>query len=196
MRAGSITRSRRTRMQKTVYPLALGLILGAGIGVTIGAAARDVVPAASAEPAIAATSASASIAAARAEENDVIQIARQLSAAVVSISQSGGSGSGVIVRPNGVVLTNAHVVGNARTVQVGLADGRRVRGSVLGRDRSLDIAVVRVEVQDLLPAARMGNSDELQPGQTAIAIGNPLGLDRTVTMGVVSAVNRSPRGIA
>jgi serine protease Do len=101
----------------------------------------------------------------------------------------------VIIRADGVVLTNAHVVGNARTVAVGLADGRRLQGEVLGRDPSLDVAVVRVAARDL-PVARTGDSDQLQAGQVAIAIGNPLGLERTVTTGVVSAVNRSPRGFA
>ncbi len=173
-------------MKKTTFPLALGLILGTGFGLTVGAASRDALAEASAAPPVAAFAS---------DEDDVIEIARQLSAAVVSITQGNGSGSGVIIRGDGMVLTNAHVVGNARLVQVGLADGRRIPGQVLGRDRSLDIAVVQVAIQGL-PAAKLGNSDQLQAGQTAIAIGNPLGLERTVTTGVVSAVNRSPRGIA
>ena len=188
-------------MKKIAGSLVLGLVIGGVIGATAGVASRDALPSAWAELSsapssrAAASAPSASSAAPfSADEESVIQIARQLSAAVVSISHRGGSGSGVIIRSNGVMLTNAHVVGNARTVEVGLADGRRLTGTVLGRDPSLDIAVVRVNVQNL-PAARMGNSDELQPGQTAIAIGNPLGLERTVTTGVVSAVNRSPRGI-
>ena len=191
-------------MKKTGYALAIGLAVGLGVGITVASVSRESLPAAWAEassagpvtsttPAPATPNATAS-APFSADEESVIQIARQLSAAVVSISHRGGSGSGVIVRSNGVMLTNAHVVGNSRTVDVGLADGRRLTGTVLGRDPSLDIAVVQVDAQDL-PAARMGNSDELQPGQTAIAIGNPLGLERTVTTGVVSAVNRSPRGI-
>ncbi|MDQ3697877.1 MAG: trypsin-like peptidase domain-containing protein [Gemmatimonadota bacterium] len=128
------------------------------------------------------------------EEQNVIRVARQVSPAVVSVSRSGGSGSGVIIRRDGVVLTNAHVVGNARTVQVGLADGRRLNGTVAGRDQTLDIAVVRIPITDA-PVAPLGDSDRLEVGQAAIAIGNPLGLERTVTTGVVSAVNRSPRGI-
>ena len=186
-------------MKKTAGALVLGVILGAAVGVTAGVASRDALSAAWAESSASSSTPASSSAAPQAPafspgEESVIQIARQLSAAVVSISQRGGSGSGVIVRPDGIMLTNAHVVGSARTVQVGLADGRQLTGTVLGRDPSLDIAVVRVTAQGL-PAARMGNSDDLQPGQTAIAIGNPLGLERTVTTGVVSAVNRSPRGI-
>jgi serine protease Do len=114
----------------------------------------------------------------------------------VSVSQQeGGSGSGVIVQSDGVILTNAHVVGMSRTVRVGLADGRRVEGRVVGRDPSLDVAVVRIDVPNM-PVAPIGDSDRLEVGQTAIAIGNPLGLERTVTTGVISAINRSPRGMS
>lgn len=127
------------------------------------------------------------------QEETVVRVARVATPAVVAVSRAGGSGSGVIVRDDGVILTNAHVVGNARTVEVSLADGRRVMGQVLDRDPTIDIAVVRVGVRDL-PAARIGDSDRLVVGQSAIAIGNPLGLERSVTSGVVSAINRNPRG--
>jgi serine protease Do len=129
------------------------------------------------------------------EEQTVITVARTATPAVVSVARRGGSGSGVIIRADGVVLTNAHVVGTVRTVEIRTADGRTFTGTVLGRDPSIDIAVVRVEARNL-PAAPLGNSDELQVGQIAIAIGNPLGLDRTVTRGVVSALNRDPRGVS
>jgi S1-C subfamily serine protease len=129
------------------------------------------------------------------DESMVIRVARAITPAVVSVSQDEGSGSGIIVDKSGVVLTNAHVVGNARTVEVGLADGRTLNGQVLGRDPSVDVAVVRVPAQNL-PIAHIGDSDKLEVGQSAIAIGNPLGLERTVTAGVVSAVNRNPRGIS
>ena len=129
-----------------------------------------------------------------AAEATIIRVARLVTPAVVSVSTpTVGAGSGVIIRADGVILTNAHVVGNARNVEIGLADGRRVPGRVLGRDPRVDIAVVRVALRDL-PAALVGNSDALEVGQTAIAIGNPVGLERTVTTGIVSAVNRSPRG--
>jgi serine protease Do len=129
-----------------------------------------------------------------AEEATVIRVARSASPAVVSVSRRGGAGSGVIIRADGVILTNAHVVGNARTVEIQTADGRTFQGSVLGRDPDVDIAVVRIEATNL-PIAPLGDSDRLEPGQIAVAIGNPLGLERTVTQGVVSAVNRDPRGI-
>lgn len=128
------------------------------------------------------------------EEETVIRVARTVTPAVVSVSRGAGSGSGVIIRTNGVILTNAHVVGNARTVEIRTADGRTLEGRVLGRDTTVDTAVVQVAATNL-PAAALGDSDQLEVGQLAIAIGNPLGLERTVTRGVVSAVNRDPRGI-
>ncbi|HVT44283.1 MAG TPA: trypsin-like peptidase domain-containing protein [Thermoanaerobaculia bacterium] len=128
------------------------------------------------------------------EEQTVIRVARQVSPAVVSVARRGGSGSGVIIRNDGVVLTNAHVVGNATAVDVKLADGRELRGTVVGRDTPTDIAVIRIPLSGL-PAATLGDSDRLEVGQMAIAIGNPLGLERTVTRGVVSALNRDPFGL-
>jgi len=129
-----------------------------------------------------------------ADEATIIRIAKQATPAVVSVTDPGvGLGSWVIVRSDGIIITNAHVVGTASRVEVGLADGRRTVGQVLGRDPTVDIAVVRVQLAGL-PTAPLGNSDQLEVGQTAIAIGNPIGLDRTVTTGIISAINRSPRG--
>ena len=129
-----------------------------------------------------------------ADEATIIRVAKQATPAVVSVTDPGvGLGSGVIIRPDGIIITNAHVVGTASRVEVGLADGRQIAGEVLGRDPSVDVAVVRVKLTGL-PTAPLGNSDQLEVGQTAIAIGNPIGLDRTVTTGIISAINRSPRG--
>jgi S1-C subfamily serine protease len=124
------------------------------------------------------------------EEGNVVRVARQVTPAVVSVTSPAGAGSGVIIRADGVILTNAHVVGQSQRVEIGLANGSTIPGRVLGRDPSIDIAVVDVEGADL-PAAPMGNSDALEVGQTAIAIGNPLALERTVTRGIVSALNRT-----
>jgi serine protease Do len=180
-------------MKQTTFTLALGLAVGAGLGLTAGTLTRDAIKPAHAQQYSAAGSTATPLGS---EEQNVVRIARQASPAVVSVAQQeGGSGSGVIVREDGVILTNAHVVGMSRAVRVGLADGRRVDGRVIGRDRSLDVAVVRIDAPNL-PVAPIGDSDRLEVGQTAIAIGNPLGLERTVTTGVISAVNRSPRGIA
>jgi serine protease Do len=128
-----------------------------------------------------------------AAEQTIIRVAQQVSPTVVLVERQGGSGSGVIIRRDGVILTNAHVVGNAREVQITLADGRRLAGRVLGRDPSVDVAVVRIPI-DNAPAAPVADSDRLLVGQTAVAIGNPLGFERTLTAGVVSALNRSLRG--
>ena len=126
----------------------------------------------------------------RTEEQNMIDVTRRTTPAVVGIQTGSGSGSGVIIRPDGVILTNAHVVGDAQQVTVSLTDGTELPGTVLGRDRLIDIAVVRVQRNDL-PAAPLGDSDRLQVGQLTIAIGNPLGFERTVTRGIVSGLNRS-----
>ena len=170
---------------------AAGGIVG---GAAVGARERAVEPAWAASVAPAAQGPAAPAAGQSAEETSVIRVARQATPAVVSVPRPGGSGSGVIIRRDGVIITNAHVVGNAPVVQVTLADGRRLRGEVIGGDPSVDIAIVRVPLTDA-PVAPTGDSDRLSVGQSAIAIGNPLGLDRTVTTGVVSAINRTIRGL-
>lgn len=101
-----------------------------------------------------------------------------------------GTGSGFIVSAEGQVITNAHVVNQADSVSVVLRDGRRFDGRVLGADPVTDIAVVQIAASDL-PVVTLGQSESLEPGQWAIAIGNPLGLDNTVTAGIISALGRS-----
>lgn len=101
-----------------------------------------------------------------------------------------GSGSGFIVNSNGQIITNAHVVDGATKVSVVLKDGRQFEGKVIGTDPVTDVAVVQIEANNL-PTVKVGNSEALQPGELAIAIGNPLGLDNTVTVGIVSATGRS-----
>ena len=102
-----------------------------------------------------------------------------------------GQGSGVIYEASGLVLTNAHVVDKADKVIVGLPDGRRVSGRVLGQDTLTDLAVVRLDQKGPWPTAPLGNSDALQVGDWAIAVGNPFGLENTVTLGIVSNLNRN-----
>ncbi|NEQ96468.1 MAG: trypsin-like serine protease [Cyanothece sp. SIO2G6] len=101
-----------------------------------------------------------------------------------------GQGSGFIVDASGIILTNAHVVSGADTVTVTLRDGRTFDGEVKGADDTLDLAVVKISGADL-PIAPLGNSADVQVGDWAIAVGNPLGLDNTVTLGIVSTLNRS-----
>jgi S1-C subfamily serine protease len=101
-----------------------------------------------------------------------------------------GTGSGFVLSTNGEILTNAHVVANTDTVQVTLKDGRTFEGKVMGVDPMTDVAVVKIPAKQL-PTVTMGNSQNLIPGQWAIAIGNPLGLDNTVTIGIISATDRT-----
>jgi S1-C subfamily serine protease len=101
-----------------------------------------------------------------------------------------GTGSGVILAADGRLITNAHVVDGADTVSVTLKDGRTFEGKVRGVDSLTDVAAIEIDAKDL-PVATIGSSDVLTPGQWAIAIGNPLGLDNTVTVGIISATGRS-----
>lgn len=101
-----------------------------------------------------------------------------------------GTGSGFMINSNGEILTNAHVVDGADTVNVTLKDGRSFVGKVVGTDPMTDVAVVKIQANNL-PAVTLGNSEQLKPGEWAIAIGNPLGLDNTVTTGIISATGRS-----
>lgn len=136
----------------------------------------------------------------------VVQAAKKVSPAVVGITTKvynrdmfnrkvlvgEGVGSGVIFDKAGYIVTNNHVVGTAKTVIVSLADGQSTEGTVVGRDARTDLAVVKINMENL-PVAEFGDSDSLQVGELAIAIGNPLGLEfqGTVTVGVISSLNRT-----
>ncbi|QNI51471.1 serine protease [Synechococcus sp. RS9915] len=127
-------------------------------------------------------------------EKDINNPMGQLFGLGPSTQRQQGQGSGFITRANGLIFTNEHVVRGADRVNVTLPDGRRFQGTVLGGDPLTDVAVVRV-VAENLPVASLGNSDQLRPGEWAIAIGNPFGLNNTVTAGIISAVDRTDANI-
>jgi serine protease Do len=138
-----------------------------------------------------------------AEEGVIINVVKRVRPSVVNIDTEAqvqtmfgvfpqqGAGSGVIVRPDGYILTNNHVVQGAQTIKVTMLSGKVLTGKVVGTDPIADLAVIKVSTPDPLPAAQLGSSGNLQVGQLAIAIGNPFGLGSTVTTGVISALNRN-----
>ena len=105
-----------------------------------------------------------------------------------------GLGSGVIISPDGYILTNNHVVEGADEIEVTLTDSRRARARVIGTDPETDLAILKIEL-DKLPVIVLGNSDQLAVGDQVLAIGNPFGVGQTVTSGIVSALGRSQLGI-
>lgn len=138
-------------------------------------------------------------------EEDLIQASEEVTPAVVNIRTiqltgefffnvvpREGQGSGVIFDKEGYILTNEHVVHNAKEIKVLLPDGREFDGQLVGSDPRSDLAVVKVDAEKL-PVATLGNSDQLKPGQFCIAIGNPFGLQSTITFGVISALGRDIR---
>lgn len=126
------------------------------------------------------------------EEETNIRVYEQVSPAVVAINSGNQKGSGSIISPDGLVLTNAHVIGNAATVAVTLFDGRRFPAKVLGfGNKGLDLAVLQIQgVQDL-PTVTFAAADSVKVGQRAFAIGNPFGLAGTFTVGIISRIDRN-----
>lgn len=104
-------------------------------------------------------------------------------------------GSGVIVSPQGYILTNNHVIEGADEIRVGLHDGRSAEATIVGSDAEADLAVLKVELSDL-PVITLGDSDSLRVGDVVMAIGNPFGVGQTVTLGIISATGRSELGIS
>jgi len=136
----------------------------------------------------------------------VIEVAEQLRPAVVNVSVWGrrrspwedppnGNGSGIVLAPDGLVVTNNHVVEGSRKVEVTFANGEEAEADILGTDAASDLAVLRANAADLT-AAEFGDSTQLQVGQLVLAIGSPYGFHSSVTAGVVSAVGRSMRSVA
>jgi S1-C subfamily serine protease len=166
--------------------LALGVLALIGLGVTSSSFA-SFSPRATAQALVAQQIQPQAALAAPA--GSVAAVAQTAGPAVVSIRTDQGLGSGVLYDPNGMILTNAHVVEGAQSITVGLVDGRHFSAKVVGSDGGFDVAVVKIDGSNL-PTAPLGNSGSLQVGQDVIAIGNPFGFDHTLTTGVVSALNR------
>ena len=103
-------------------------------------------------------------------------------------------GSGVIIHPEGYILTNEHVVAKATSIKVTLIDKREFNAHLVGADIKSDLAVIKIESKESLPHVKLGRSDDLMIGETVIAIGNPFGLQHTVTTGIISALHRSIKG--
>jgi S1-C subfamily serine protease len=122
----------------------------------------------------------------------VIHAVETVGPAVVKIEAARGGGSGVLFTPDGLILTNSHVVEKSGTLNVVMTDGRSLRGDPIGQDGDTDLAVIRVD-GSALPFATLGDSRLVRVGQIAIAIGNPYGFHHSVTAGVVSALGRSLR---
>lgn len=140
-----------------------------------------------------------------ARNTPVVQVAKNVGPAVVGITNKAiardffnrpvemeGVGSGVIFRSDGYIVTNNHVIEGAKEIIVSLSDGNTVNGTLVGTDEMTDIAVVKVDAQNL-PTAKFGNSEEIMVGEPVVAIGNPMGLEfqGSVTVGVISALNRT-----
>ncbi len=191
----SIEVSRRAMMAGMAVLFFLGLIAGLILGCRNGSIANGQSDVGTARPAVQPGPSGLC-----GNETNVIQVARTVGPAVVSVlnmevrgggrpDRRQGLGSGFIVSRDGLIVTNAHVIEDADRIDVVLAGGRTVTARVLGSDPRIDIAVLRVSGSNL-PVVPFGDSDGLRAGQDAIAIGNPLGFERTVTTGVVSALNR------
>ncbi len=124
---------------------------------------------------------------------DAVEIAGPAVVHVRVLGKSRGQGSGVMISPDGLFLTNQHVIDGAERIEIALNDGRHAAARILGQDPETDLAVLRAESTECFDAAEFEDSKRVRPGQLAIAIGNPLGFQSTVTAGVVSATGRSLR---
>lgn len=109
------------------------------------------------------------------------------------VPNASGSGSGVIIDPEGHIITNSHVIGDATEIEVRFSDTSKLIAQVVGKDLDTDLAVLKVTANHPLPSARFGDSSAVRVGQWVLAVGNPFGLDRTVTLGVVSGIGREDR---
>ncbi|HKQ62249.1 MAG TPA: trypsin-like peptidase domain-containing protein [Candidatus Polarisedimenticolaceae bacterium] len=122
--------------------------------------------------------------------DELQELVARTAPAVVTVLNGRGQGSGFVLAPDGLLLTNAHVVDRARQLKVGIADGSEVEGRLVGADAATDLAVVRIDAATL-PSLRLADRQRVRVGQLVVAIGNPLHFDRSVSLGVVSALDRT-----
>lgn len=195
-------KSRWSKAGSVVFALALALALGLGLGVHRVAVADQ---------------GQSSLPSPKDLSRTFINVAKQIKPAVVNIDvvekakrttmrlpegfpqipgfgdmqprKQQGTGSGVIISSDGYILTNNHVAGSADQIKVKLADGREFKARVIGKDAETDLAVIKIDEQNL-PFARLGDSDKVEQGEWVIALGSPFGLQQTMTAGIVSAVGR------
>ena len=188
----------RLFLRNPIHRAALALVAVAALvgAVTWHGFAADSRTSASEPGATATPLVSRAVASGRDSYADVVKV---VAPAVVTIQTEGRAqrsfrqralGSGVVVASDGYVLTNNHVVAGAEDIRVELADGRTVRAKVVGTDKPSDLALLKIDAPDLHPIA-IGNSDAVQVGDVVLAVGNPLGIGQTVTMGIISAKGRS-----
>lgn len=180
---------------QTLWPYRIrsgAYVLGTAIGLTLSSAALPNIAALPDEV----RAGSIAIAQPNVDEQTNIEVYRIASPAVVSVEAGDGSGSGSIVTPTGLVLTNAHVIGRSETAQVRLADGREFVGDVIGFPTSrVDLAAIQLRGNPInLPTVDIAPSNTVQVGQRAFAIGNPFGLEGTLTVGIVSRID-TERGL-
>ena len=190
--AAAAPERRRPGMAVVVATSLLAGALGAGLGAGAVIATDDDSPAGNGSSAGAADVSTATL-----PDGSVAKVAAKVLPSVVSIQFTGtagsGTGSGVVIDDSGLIVTNNHVVeeaANGGSLTVSFQDGTTTSAEIVGRDPSADLAVIRVDGVDNLVPAKLGNSDDLQVGESVIAIGSPLGLNGTVTTGIVSALNR------
>jgi serine protease DegQ len=169
------------------------LLLAAALAATLAGCSLARAPQARSTPAPV-TAVRASSGAQAAATNDIPGIVRRVEPSVVTISHDQGTGSGVVWSKDGVVVTNAHVVGDVRTVEVAFFDGQRAGGRVRATDPDTDLAVVDVERKDLQPATFQEQLPAV--GELAVAMGSPLGFQNTITAGIISGLHREIPGSA
>jgi putative serine protease PepD len=174
----------RTPAWKLLVGAAAVSLLAGGVGGAVGYSLADApTTATTAAPVAAPTGGKAPA------EGTIGAVAASVSPSVVNISNGQGTGSGFVIRTDGYILTNNHVVGGSDTVTVTFDDGSTAEAKVVGSDAGYDLAVVKVDKTGL-PVVTLGTSADVKVGDTAIAIGSPLGLQGTVTSGIISALDR------